>query len=188
MKPSTLTLLGLLGGIGLAGGFIFMTQSSIKPLEIRPQSRKTSIAPRPVATSPDRLEHRSKRDSLPHRSEPPPRPQPSQQPEVAPDAPIERIDGGEIHQVVRAHMKWGEVLGALKGTHDPFVLDLTDRIRELRREMMAMRRRPETVNHRELAQRQRMLLGELRQIPSWGPELSKTTEQLHRLLDEDGQD
>ena len=85
-------------------------------------------------------------------------------------------------------MKWGEVLGALKGTHDPFVLDLTDRIRELRREMMAMRRRPETVNHRELAQRQRMLLGELRQIPSWGPELSKTTEQLHLLLDEDGQD
>ena len=51
-----------------------------------------------------------------------------------------------------------------------------------------MRRNPEGIDIDELAHRQRIILTELRQIPSWGPELAESASQVENVLDAVGED
>ena len=108
--------------------------------------------------------------------------------EIHQEEPIDSFDGANVHVVVQAHARWGPVMSILSRSNDPMAMDIKRRVHELRMEMMAMRRNPEGIDIDELAHRQRIILTELRQIPSWGPELAESASQVENVLDAVGED
>jgi hypothetical protein len=102
------------------------------------------------------------------------------------EAPVEHTQVPNVHIVVQSHARWGHIVAALGNTDEPVTNQLSQRIREMRMEMMTMRREPEAIDMDQLVEQQRMILSELRQIPAWGPELKKTAARVETLLDSVG--
>ena len=108
-------------------------------------------------------------------------------PQVANNASIENKNSRTVHITVQAHARWGQILGVLSGEVDPVSERLKERITDMRMEMVAARRDPESIDMVEMVERQRLILSELRQIPSWGPELEKTAGRVETLLNSIGE-
>jgi len=62
--------------------------------------------------------------------------------------------------------------------HDPAADHTMRRVEELRRDIEAYRRDPNSGNVEELVERQKHILGELKQSSYWGPELAQNEAQL----------
>ena len=195
MNRATLTALGILGGLLLAAALIWTANPTAIPMVETKVSTKTPTAPPPPVVNspkprpaPPQANRARDHNKQPNRTAPPPRPEPNMNPQMDEEAPVDERHGNEVHLVVQAHARWGQILAVLGGTHDPVAMGLRQRIQEMRMEMMAIRRDPENLDFHELEERQRMILSELRQIPSWGPELAKTAARVETVLDAIGKD
>ena len=187
MNRTVLAATGILAGLILAALLVFSGTPSKKVQLDTEISTKTISAPPPQKTkhlSPTPAPQRAKaRIDAPQRATAPPRPIENPTPDIPQEEPVGSFDGADIHVVVQTHARWGPVIGILNRSNDPMAMDIKRRIHEMRMEMMAMRRNPEGVDVEELTHRQRILLTELRQIPSWGPELADSAAKIENVLD-----
>ena len=178
---------GILVGLVLAGALIYTNtpQTTFEKIKVKPIQKMNSIdAPKPK-TAPT---NRRARDVVPtpNRVSPPPRPQALDAPLPFQEQDIDNTQIPNVHLVVQGHARWGQVLSHLGDTDEPVTESLRTRIQHMRREMMEMRRTPESIDLQHLVEQQRMILSELRQIPAWGPELEKTAARVESVLNEVG--
>ena len=178
---------GILFGLVLAGVLIYTNtpQTSFEKIELKTSKMKKSIdAPEKKIASVSRRA----RDvvATPNRVAPPPRPQELAAPLPFQEQSVDNAQIPNVHLVVQGHARWGQVLSHLGNTEEPVTESLRTRIQQMRREMMEMRRNPESIDLQHLVEQQRMILSELRQIPAWGPELEKTAARVESVLNEVG--
>lgn len=187
MNRSFFVASGILIGLLLAGALIYTNtpQTTFKKMEVIPeQNRISTDAPEEKIKT---VSRRAK-DTVPepNRISPPPRPEALAVPMPFQEEEIDNVQIPNVHLVVQGHARWGQVLQHLNDTDEPVTGALRTRIQEMRREMMEMRRNPESIDLQHLVEQQRMILSELRQIPAWGPELKKTAARVESVLNEVG--
>jgi len=187
MNRSLFVAAGILLGLALSGALIYTytPQNNFKKVELERSQIKSSIDAPKQNSGPN---SRRARDvvSVPNRVAPPPRPQELAAPIPYQEQEIDPVQIPNVHLVVQSHARWGQVLHHLGDIDEPVTGALRTRIQEMRREMMEMRRNPESIDLQHLVEQQRMILSELRQIPEWGPELKKTAARVENILNEVG--
>jgi len=156
------------------------TRNTQKPTKVTSQdlSRNNSPAPNtPLATT------ESPTPSNPQEvQQPKPNPEPSANPNPAYQDAVEVLDVPEVHKAVQANSRWGQIIFQIRDQNDPKSMDLKREVKELRRELVEVRRSPQDFDFRDLEERQRHILSELRQTPGWTPASEKAAQRLESVL------
>ena len=95
---------------------------------------------------------------------------------------VEVLDVAEVNISTRVRARWSEILQLCRDHDDPVTTDILERAREMMRDLIAIRRDPDSFDYAELDQRQRQLISELRQTPAWNDKVAKAAKSIETDL------